>query len=210
MIIDVYQDTVCPWCRIGAKHLGDAIAQWRGELVTVRYHPFELRPEMPAAGRDYLDHMAAIKGDRNIQPLFDRVCAAGQACDLTFNFDRIGRMPNTLLSHVLLAAAPEERQAELLHAIHSAHFEEGADLGEREVLIEIATGIGIERAPLAAKLDDPAFCAGVAAQAARARALGITGVPFFIFNQVLAVSGAQPASVLLSAMHEASQLAAVS
>lgn len=205
MIIDVYQDTICPWCRIGEKHLADALAQWQGEPVTVHHRPFELRPDMPAEGRDYLDHMASIKGDRNIQPLFDRVCAAGEACDLTFNFGRIERMPNTLLSHVLLSAAPADRQTELLRALHRAHFEEGADLGQRDILLAVAEGIGLDRAALAARLDDPALHAKVAAQANWARAQGITGVPFFVVNNALAISGAQPASVLLSAMQKASQ-----
>lgn len=208
MIIDVYQDTICPWCRIGAKHLADAIAEWEGEPVTVRHRPFELRPKMPLEGRDYLDHMASIKGDRNIQPLFDRVCAAGEACDLTFNFDRIERMPNTLLSHVLLAAAPEDRQTDLLNALHHAHFEQGADIGQRDILLAIAESIGLDRAALAAALDDPALRMEVAEQADWARAQGITGVPFFVFNDALAISGAQPASVLLSAMEQVSRVTA--
>lgn len=210
MYVDIYQDTVCPWCRIGEKNLEAALERWQGEPVTVRWHPFELRPDMPEEGRDYLDHMATIKGDRNIQPLFDRVCQAGEGCGVTFRFEKIERMPNTLLSHVLIAAAPEEQRTAMLDAIHRAHFEEGADIGEREVLLSIAAGAGFDRAEIAAKLDDPALREEVAGRAAGARAMGISGVPFFIFNGALAVSGAQPPDVLLSALEQAAQLAPVS
>jgi predicted DsbA family dithiol-disulfide isomerase len=208
MIVDVYQDTVCPWCRIGERNLHAALAHWTGEPVTVRWHPFELRPDMPPEGRDFLDHMAAIKGDRNIQPLFDRVCQAGEACEVTFRFDKIQRAPNTLLSHVLMAASPEERRTALLDAIHHAYFEVGRDIGDRETLLAIASEVGLDPAGTAAKLDDPAFRDAVADQAAQARAMGVSGVPFFVFDNALAVSGAQPPDVLLAALAQAAEVKA--
>ncbi len=115
-----------------------------------------------------------------------------------------------MFSHVLIAAAPEARRTAMLDAIHRAHFEEGADIGDREVLLNIAAGAGFDRAGIAAKLDDPALRDEVAERAAGAREMGISGVPFFIFNGALAVSGAQPPDVLLSALEQAAQLAPVS
>ncbi len=206
MNIDVYQDTICPWCRIGNKNLNDAIARWHDEPVTVVQRPFELRPEMDPGGRDFVDHMATIKGDRNFQPLFDRVCQAGETCGLAFRFDQITRMPNTLLSHVLIQAVSPERQGVLLEAIHKAYFEDGRDAGDRETLLAIAVEVGLDRAGLTAKLDDPEFVLEVAEQAAWARNQGISGVPFFVFNETVAVSGAQPPDVLLAAMKQASSV----
>jgi predicted DsbA family dithiol-disulfide isomerase len=203
MKIDVYQDTICPWCRIGSRNLQLALEQWHGEPVTVRLRPFELRPDMALEGRDFSEHMAEIKGDRNLQPMFDRVCQAGEGCDLTFRFDKIERMPNTLRSHVLIQAAPGDRQDELLEAVHRAYFEDGRDVGDRETLLAIAEESGLERVALAAKLDDPGFVQSVAEQAAWARRQGITGVPFFVFDDAVAVSGAQPPQVLLSAIQQA-------
>jgi predicted DsbA family dithiol-disulfide isomerase len=208
MIIDVFQDTVCPWCRIGAMNLQDAIARWDGEPVTVRHHPFELQPQMPVEGRDFAEHMATIKGDRNLQPLFDRVCKAGEACEVTFRFDRVQRAPNTLLSHVLIAAAPVERQSALLDAIHDAYFEHGLDIGDRETLLAIAEETGLDRAAMAAKLDDPALRQEVAEQADWARRQGITGVPFFVFDNAVALSGAQPPETMLAAMRQAASAVA--
>jgi predicted DsbA family dithiol-disulfide isomerase len=205
MKIDVYQDTICPWCRIGNKNLRDAIAKWSGEPITIRQRPFELRPDMEREGRDFIEHMTTIKGDTNLRPLFDRVTQMGNACDLTFRFDHIKKMPNTLLSHVMIQAVPADQQGALLEAIHKAYFEDGRDVGDRETLLEIAQGAGFERSSIEARLDDPAFVQDVADQAAWARAQGISGVPFFVFNDAVAVSGAQSAEALLGAMKQAAR-----
>ncbi len=91
MYVDVFQDTVCPWCRVGQKHLAGALAQWNGESVEVRYHPFLLQPDMPVEGKNFREHMTAIKGDANIEPMLQRVCDAGSACEVQFNFDKVSR-----------------------------------------------------------------------------------------------------------------------
>ncbi len=207
MIVDVYADTICPWCRIGNKHLTDALKSWEGEPVTVRHHPFELRPDMPKSGVDFKQQMAAIKGDANIKPMLDRVCQAGEACDLTFKFENVGLMPNTLLSHQVVQAVPEDKQADLLEAMHVAYFEDGLDIGDRETLLKVAERAGHDRAGIEAKLADPVFTAEVTRRANWAREQGITGVPFFVFDNAVAVSGAQPPEVLISAMTKAREAA---
>lgn len=203
MIVDVFQDTVCPWCRIGAKNLQTALQRWDGEPVTVRYRPFELQPGMPAEGRDFRQHMTAIKGDANIEPMIEHVCRAGEACDITFRFDRVQRAPNTLLSHVLVAAVPDDKQEAMLDALHDAYFEHGRDIGDRATLLAIASEQGFDELEIAAKLDDPALRSEVSEQATWARQQGISGVPFFIFDGVLGASGAQPPAHLLQAMQQA-------
>lgn len=211
MYVDVFQDTVCPWCRVGKKHLADALAQWDGEPVTLRYHPFLLHPGMPGEGKQFREHMTAIKGDANIEPMLQRVCDAGAACEVNFNWDKVQKAPNTLLSHCLIALAPPERQDEIVDAIHAAYFEEGRDIGDREVLLDIAAeqNLGIDRAELAEALDDETLRDRIAGEADWARKQGITGVPFFVINETYALSGAQPADTLLSAIdHAAKDVAA--
>ena len=208
MIVDVFQDTVCPWCRIGKKNLDRARSRWEGEPVTLRWRPFLLHPGMPAEGRDFIDHMAAIKGDRNVQPLIDRVCAAGEACEVTFRFDQVAKAPNTLLSHVLIAAAPAGQQEAVIEAVYRAYFEDGQDIGERETLLAIATAAGLDREAAAAALDDQTLRAETAEQAAWARGQGITGVPFFVFDNAVGISGAQPPDVILDAMRQATAVGA--
>ena len=145
MIVDVFHDTVCPWCRIGKKHLDDAIGQWDGKDVMVRWHPFFLQPTTPAEGIDFREHMTRIKGDGNLAPLFARVNQAGATCGLAFDFDRVAKMPNTTLSHRLIAISPDEKQAEVLDAIHHAYFEDGQDIGDLATLVEIAAKAGPRR-----------------------------------------------------------------
>jgi len=197
--IDVVQDTVCPWCRIGKKNLDDALKHFDDD-AEVRFHPYFLRPEMPQAGRDFRDHMRAIKGDDDIEPMLIRVSNAGLQAGLTFNWDKVKRMPNTLLSHALVLSAPAAEQGRVLDAVYQAYFVDGRDTGKKETLIEIGRGLPVD----ITKLDDDEFLDEVAGRAEAARAQGITGVPFFIINGQQAISGAQPPSVLLEAMEEAS------
>jgi predicted DsbA family dithiol-disulfide isomerase len=196
--IDVVQDTVCPWCRIGKKNLDDALKHFDGE-TGVRFHPYFLRPEMPQAGRDFREHMRAIKGDDDIEPMLIRVSNTGLQAGLTFNWDKVKRMPNSLLSHALILSAPVEAQGRVLDAVHQAYFVDGKDIGKKETLIEISDGLPVD----ITKLDDEAFLDEVAGRAEAAQAQGITGVPFFIIDGQVGISGAQPPSVLLEAMEEA-------
>jgi predicted DsbA family dithiol-disulfide isomerase len=158
---------------------------------------------MPEGGRDFRQHMTAIKGDANIEPLLQRVSAAGESCQVLFDWDKVTAAPNSLRSHVLLAAALPERQDAVLDAIHEAYFERGKNIGEFEALLEIAEAVGLDRDAMADALADEALRARVAEEAAWMRAQGVTGVPLFIFDGALAVSGAQPIEQLLLALREA-------
>jgi predicted DsbA family dithiol-disulfide isomerase len=200
--IDLVQDTVCPWCRIGKKNLEDALANVDGESPVVRYHPFFLRPDQPEAGRDFSEHMRTVAGTDEFEHLLLRVSNIGLQSGLTFNWDRVKRMPNTLLSHALVLSAPAEEQGRVLDRVHRAYFEEGIDIGKRDALARLADGLPVDLA----KLDDDAFLDEVAGRAEAARGQGITGVPLFIFNEQTALSGAQPPSALLEAIEAAQTL----
>jgi predicted DsbA family dithiol-disulfide isomerase len=206
LTIDLVHDTVCPWCRIGKKNLDDALASWDGEAAEITYHPFFLHPGMPSAGRPFRDHMRSVKGDDDIEPMLLRVANTGLQAGLNFRWDLVQRAPNTLHSHALVLAAPGEVQGAVLDAVHKAYFEQGIDIGSKANLTEIVKRLGVDTD----RLDDQAFLDDVAGAAEGARAQGIEGVPFFIFNQQLAVSGAQPASVLLGAIEQATAQTVVS
>ena len=197
--IDVVQDTVCPWCRIGKKNLDDALRNFDGE-VEVRFHPYFLRPEMPEGGHDFRVHMRSIKGNDDIDPLLLRVSNIGLQAGLTFNWDRVTRMPNTLLSHALMLSAPVAEQGRVLDAVYRAYFVDGRDIGKKETLIEIGQELQVD----ITKLDDEEFLDEVAGRAEAASGQGISGVPFFIINGQIGISGAQPPSVLLQAMEQVS------
>jgi predicted DsbA family dithiol-disulfide isomerase len=156
---------------------------------------------MPENGRDFREHMRAIKGDDDIEPMLIRVSNTGLQAGLTFNWDKVKRMPNTLRSHALVPSAPIAEQGRVLDAVYQAYFVDGKDIGKKETLIEISDGLPVDLT----KLDDEAFLDEISGRAEAAQAQGITGVPFFIIDQKYGVSGAQPPSVLLEAIEEATE-----
>jgi predicted DsbA family dithiol-disulfide isomerase len=203
MVVDVFQDTVCPWCRIGKKHLKDALARWDGAAVTVRYHPFFLNPTIPEEGYEFLPYMRAKFRADDLTPMFEGPRRAGAAAGLVFNFDRMTRAPNSVLSHRLIMLAGEQQET-LIDAIYDAYFEHGRDIGSLSVLLDIAEACGLERAALAEQLGGDAGRAEVLGAAQWAAEMGISGVPLFIFNGAFAVSGAHPPDTLLAALKQAS------
>jgi predicted DsbA family dithiol-disulfide isomerase len=206
MEIDVYQDTACPWCRIGKAHLRKALEQWAGEPVMVRYRTFFLNDQIPPEGYEFQPYMRAKGGGRvPLEQFFDAPRRAGAAAGLTFNFERIERAPNTELSHRLVALAPEERREAVLDAVYDAYFEYGRDIGDIAVLLDIAAEHGLDRADTEARLRSDEAAAEVRAEARGAHELGITGVPFFVLNGRYGLSGAQPPQVLLQAMEMAAK-----
>lgn len=214
MHIQVVQDIVCPWCRIGKHNLDDAIATYRqqhDDEVTVEWVPFLLDPVEPGSAEPFKQRLAERKGmsDEQIEGMFTRACEAGQTCGIDFNFDKIAVTPDTVLAHQLIAIAPADKQAALVDALHEAHFEQGRNVGDPEVLEAIGREVGLDDATLTEargmwESDDARRAIlDVIRQVQQA---GITGVPFFIFGAALAASGAQPAETLLEAMNQAREM----
>lgn len=207
MHIDLFSDTVCPWCRIGKRHLELALAEWgreTAEPVTLRYRSFFLDPTLPPEGRDFRAHMTAKGGGRvPLEQFFAAPRERGAAAGLTFNFEAIEKAPNTLLSHRLVALAPEATRGALLDALYAAYFEFGRDVGDIDVLAGVAAAVGLDAAATRAQLAGDAGAAEVLADVAFARQVGISGVPFFIFNERLAFSGAQPPDAILRVLRQA-------
>lgn len=197
MVIDVYQDTVCPWCRIGKRHLELALTEWDGEPVEVRVRPFFLDPTIPPEGSDFKAHMLAKGGGRvTLEEFFARPRQMGADVGLMFNFEDISRAPNTELSHRMLALAPDEHKGALLEGIYAAYFEFGRDIGDPEVLLDVAESVGLDREELAERLRQGDGRAEVQSAVESARRLGISGVPFFVINDKYAFSGAQPPAMI--------------
>jgi len=208
MQIDLFSDTVCPWCRIGKRHLELALAEWTAEStepVTLRYRSFFLDPTIPPEGRDFRPHMTAKGGGQvPLEQFFAAPRQRGQAVGLTFNFEAIEKAPNTLLSHRLVYITPEPQRDAMLDALYAAYFEFGRDIGDIGVLVDVAATVGLDAAATRAQLAGDAGTADVMADVAFARQVGISGVPFFIFNDRLAFSGAQPPDVILRVLRQAS------
>jgi predicted DsbA family dithiol-disulfide isomerase len=206
--IDVVSDVVCPWCFIGKRRLEGALARYQEENAgapapVVVWRPFQLNPSMPAEGVPRAEYIARKFGARG-GAVYDRVTMAGRDVGIAFAFDRITRQPNTVAAHSLIELAQTKaKQDAVVEALFRAYFLDGVDLTARENLTAIATAAGLDRTEVEQWLDNANARANVEAEDARARELGIDGVPFFIFNGQLAVSGAQPSEVLRDAMNQA-------
>lgn len=207
LTIDVVSDLVCPWCFIGKRRLERALALYAqahpdAPAPVVTWRPFQLNPGMPEEGMSRAEYVQRKFGARG-GAVYDRVTAVGREVGIAFAFDRIRRQPNTLAAHSLVELA-EARGAQdaLVEALFGAYFLDGVDLTARANLVAIAAGAGLDRAEVEARLDDENARDLARAEDQRAREIGIEGVPFFIFNGRVALSGAQPAQTLLEAMRQ--------
>ena len=217
LTIDIVSDVVCPWCYIGKRKLEAALASPEAAglpPIEVRWHPFQLNPDMPQAGvprKQYLEDK--FGGPERAAEIYARVGAAGKAVGLNLNFDGIKQQANTLLAHALIAFAQQSPQNDssntlgndVKERIMKAYFVDGQFIGSVDVLVEIAVAAGLQAVDVHQFLTDPAQREAVSQADAQARQMGVSGVPFFIFNQKVAVSGAQEPAALLAAMQQAAQ-----
>jgi predicted DsbA family dithiol-disulfide isomerase len=207
MQIDVWSDVVCPWCYIGKRRLEAALAQFEhaGE-VTVVWHSFQLDPSSPKQGQvptiEVISKKYGLTAER-AKEMIDHVTAVAAQDGLTYHLDAT-RSENTRDAHRLLHLAAEHgRQDALKEALLEAYFTKGASIGDPASLKSLAIAVGLPEAAVDALLADSEVCSPeVDADIATARQLGIRGVPFFVIDQRLGVSGAQPAEMLLGALRE--------
>ena len=212
LTIDIVSDVVCPWCYIGKRHVESAVAQWKvanpdGE-VSVRWHPFQLNPDLPLEGTDRKGYLEAkFGGPQRATEIYARVAAAGRNAGLDLNFDGIKKQPNTLTAHALIAYAQnvdEGRHADaIVERLFKAYFVDGEFIGDMDTLVGIAAECGLDAAATRAVLSDRATLDQVATQDASVRQQGVTGVPFLVFNNKVSLSGAEPPEVMLDAMKKA-------
>ena len=199
LVIDVVSDVVCPWCFLGKRRLDAAIAQTGG--AQVRWRPFQLDPTIPAGGLERKAYMSAkFRDEARLAEAHARLTALGEQAGIAFDFEAIRLAPNTLDAHRLIRFASEAGKGdEVVERLFSAYFERGQDIGDRAVLAEIGAGLD----DIEARLASEEGVAEVQAEIAFAQRGGVEGVPFFIFAQKYAVSGAQSAEVLAQAISEA-------
>lgn len=201
MKIDVYHDIVCPWCRIGKANLEAALREWDGEPVTVNWRPFLLEHGVPAEGVPARDFYSLKFGPENVASMFERVRNAGQRSGVDFNFESAIRAPSDD-AHRLIWLAPDDKKAEIVAGLHRAYFNQGRNIASRETLADVAAEAGLNRQEMLRRLQSDEGVAETAAAMEDAYRLGITGVPFFVFDDRYALSGGQPPEVLLSAMRQ--------
>ena len=207
--IDVVSDVVCPWCYIGKRRLEGALALWAAQhpniAPEVRWHPFQLNPDLAQEGIDRHTYVLQKFGAR-ADSVYARVTSVAVEVGLSLANDRIDRQPNTVLPHSLISAAGSgELQGQVVEAMFKAYFMEGQDLTRSDVLAQIATSAGMPADIAQQALSDTLLHDQIRASDQVAREMDITGVPFFIFNRKVGVSGAHESESLLQAMQQAMQ-----
>ena len=209
LAIDIISDVVCPWCFIGKRRLEAALRLHRernpeAAEPKITWHPFQLNPDMPPEGVDRDEYVRRKFGAERAGQVYGRIAAAGGEVGIPFDFAKVTRQPNTLAAHSLIALAIDAgKQDAVVEAFFRAFFLEGRDLTSAETLAGIAVGAGLDEGDVKAFLGSADARAHIEAEDKQAREIGVEGVPFFIFNRRLAVSGAQAPEVLLQAMLEA-------
>lgn len=200
--IDIVSDIVCPWCFIGSRRVEQAI-EGLGIQAKVAFHPFLLDPSLPAEGVDLRERLAKRY---NVDPdkMFGRVEEAARESGIPLDFSRVRRMPSTVKGHTLVRHADVlGTQAALARALFAGYFLEGRDIGDTATLIDIAEQHGFTRDAATDLLSNDAELEETKAIARTFSERGITGVPFVIVNDKLAVNGAQSAEVFQQAITRA-------
>jgi predicted DsbA family dithiol-disulfide isomerase len=210
--VDIVSDTICPWCYIGKRRFERALDLSGRNDIAISWRPFQLNPDMPSEGMTRDDYVRAKfgGGDRPRQ-IYQAIAESGREAGIEFQFAKIRRTPNTVLSHRLIFwSATQEKQDEVVAALFKAYFEDGLDIGDLEMLVECAHRAGLDRELARAFLQSEEGRQEVVASDVYARRLGINGVPCFIVNRKYAVSGAQPPSAFVEVFNLAERDAATS
>jgi predicted DsbA family dithiol-disulfide isomerase len=208
LTVDVISDVICPWCYVGKRRLEKAIAALNGRaVVRVRWHPFELNPQMPKEGMDRRQYRTAKFGSWERSLALDaQVTAAGRDAGIAFAFDKIERTPKTLDAHRLVGLADTEGvQDAVVEAIYRAYFTEGKDISRTPTLLDVVAETGLDRNKAAGVLDGDEGVAEIRAAEEQAHRAGVRGVPLFVINSALALSGAREASAFLDAFDRAGE-----
>jgi predicted DsbA family dithiol-disulfide isomerase len=207
MQIDVVSDTICPWCFIGKRRLARALAERPDMEFDVRWRAFRLDPTVPPQGVERRAYLKAKFGDgERPKAMSKTIRAAGESEAIAFAFDRILRTPNTIDSHRLIRwAGNEGLQDEIVEALFKAYFEDGRDIGNLDILVEIAGETGMDSALVADLLEEDADRALIEREDELAHRMGISGVPTFIFANKYAVSGAHDPDTLLQVIDKAAK-----
>jgi predicted DsbA family dithiol-disulfide isomerase len=205
LTIDVFSDVVCPWCFIGKRRLEKAIALRPDMPVEVRYRPYFLNPWVPREGMSRVDYLTTKFGSpERYEKIALRVAQAAANEGLTYNIGVLARQPNTLDCHrLILWAGSIGKAAQVEQRLMEIYFSEGGDLSDRDVLAQAASDCGLDPVEVRNLLASDADVAAVERAAKSAQEAGIDGVPFYVFGNVLAVSGAQAPDYLAGAIERA-------
>ena len=191
--LDIFSDTICPWCYIGKKRLDRAIKKFNTEEFMITWRPFQLNPNMQADGMDRTEYLVSKFGSEDAaKTIYDNIFEEGEKEGIQFQFDDIKVTPNSFNSHRLLALAYQKKiQGEMMEDLFQSYFIKGQDIGDPTVLLDIATKRNINEEEFKHYLMDKENIEPLANEEIQAKNMGINSVPTFIVNQQIVINGAQ-------------------
>lgn len=200
--IAVFADVICPWCYLGKRNLEQALKEFAGRpLPPIHHLPFELNPDTPAEGVNRREYLQAKYG-RSLEDAEVRLVSLGKEVGIEYDFDKAVMIPNTRNAHRLIWFAAETNPAlDIQEHLFYSYFTLGLDLGKSAVLTDIAKEAGLTVPE--GFFDSDQGLREVEQLEFHARQIGVQGVPFFLFDDRLALSGAQPVSVFQQALEQA-------
>ncbi len=205
--LDIMSDPICPWCYIGKTHLDRALAQRPDHPFLITWHPFQLNPEMPKEGVDRRAYLEGKFGGKEAAiKAYAPVVEHAEKAGLSINFEGIQKTPNTLDAHRLIHwAGIEGHQNAVVDALFTAYFVDGRDIGDTDVLADIADSCGMDASVVLRLLGTDEDRRDIVDRDAAARGMGITSVPTFIVASQHAVPGAQPTELWLKVLDDLAQ-----
>lgn len=210
MQIDAYFDPICPWCYIGKRRLAHALSLRPHIQAQIDWHPFLLNPDMPTNGMDRSAYLLGKFGtESRVRRLLGALEEFGQSESIAFQFEDISQTPSTIDAHRLVRFARDfNKDGDVVEGLFHAYFNEGRDIGDFDVLAQIADSAGLEPTATQEALDGAITSQSVMEENAKAHRLGINGVPCYVIDGRFAVQGAQMANVLTRILDAASVSAA--
>ncbi|MBR8256260.1 DsbA family oxidoreductase [Burkholderia ambifaria] len=203
--VKITYDFICPWCWIGHRNLASALTEAAETTEPdITYLPYELNPSMPSSGVDRKEYRTRkfVSWNRSLQ-MDAQVAAAGKAVGIDFNYDKVTVTPNTFRAHRLMEFAQEKgdprRTDDLFEAIFAAYFTRGENIGDVEVLVNVASGPGFDADEVREFLVSRRGEDDVLAKELDAQSAGVRGVPLFTIGGAT-IHGAQPTHVLKEVM----------
>jgi predicted DsbA family dithiol-disulfide isomerase len=203
--IEVIADFVCPFSFLGKRRLDKALQAVQGP-TELSWYPFQLNPGIPPEGQGFEEYLARRFGSRHaVEPVLQELTREGEAEGIHFAFDKISHVPNTLPVHQVMQQAETlgKDQTVLAEALMSAFFEEGRNIGERDVLIELADQVGMRGRDVRKAIGSDQVRQIVVSREAQVRSSGLSTAPGFLLNRRLLVVGAQPTDNIVNAFDRA-------
>ncbi|WP_170338905.1 DsbA family oxidoreductase [Ruegeria arenilitoris] len=192
--LDILSDPICPWCYIGKTNLDKALATVPEHPFVIEWHPFQLNPDMPEGGMDRREYLERkFGGKEGAVRAYAPVVEHAEKAGLNIDFEAMKRTPNTLDAHRLIHwAGIEGKQNPVVDALFTAYFVQGRDIGDHEVLADIADSVGMDAAVVLKLLKSDADRNDIRQRDTHSREMGVNSVPTFIVANQHAVPGAQP------------------